>query len=215
MEIAPGILRFGGLGASGNTYLIDGEVLVDTGLVDDFDRLVSEMKAENVDFSKIGAIVNTHGHYDHIGGNRDFKRLTGAKICAHRLDAIKIETGKDSCFKFFSEKPAISPVNCRLDGGDEVVAKNHTFGVIHTPGHTNGSICLYDPKNKVLVSGDTLFAGSFGRFDLPTGSFGDMKASLEKLRKLDIDLLLPGHGGTVDSFVKEMIASILCFMPGD
>lgn len=212
MEVSKGIQMFGDFGASGNVYLIDGEVLVDTGLEERAQKLVEQMRSEGVEISGIRVIVNTHGHFDHIGGNSLFKKLTLAKICAHKNAVRKIETGDDSCADLFDRKPALSKVNEVLAQGDEIVSAHHLFKVLHTPGHTDGSICLYEPEKKILISGDTLFADSIGRVDLPTGSLLGMRHSLRKLRKLEIKLLLPGHGPTREFWIEDLIAGILCQM---
>jgi glyoxylase-like metal-dependent hydrolase (beta-lactamase superfamily II) len=213
MEISPGIHIFEGEGVCSNIYLIDEEILVDTGILGGFEAILDEMKSENIDFSKISVIINTHGHYDHIGGNKEFKKLTNARICAHRLAAKKIESGKGSCFEIFRGEPAISKVNSHLETGNQIVSKRHAFNVVHTPGHTDGGICLYEPERKILISGDTLFSDSIGRTDLPTGSLLDMVRSLKKIKKMQIDLLLPGHGSIRDRDIKGLVASILCQLP--
>jgi glyoxylase-like metal-dependent hydrolase (beta-lactamase superfamily II) len=194
MEVSKGIHFFSGRGGSSNTYLIDQEILVDPGLDEFSGNLAKAIKAEDHDIKKIKIIIDTHGHYDHASANIFFKKLSGAKLCAHKNDAEKIETGKGSCFEFFSQSPVVSKIDKFLEDGETIKTENHTFKVIHTPGHTSGSICLYEENNKILVSGDTLFAEGFGRTDLESGSEKELKASLKKIAGIKIKLLLPGHG---------------------
>ncbi|MBU4246176.1 MAG: MBL fold metallo-hydrolase, partial [Nanoarchaeota archaeon] len=97
----------------------------------------------------------------------------------------------------------------KLDDGDLIKSGDLKLKVIHTPGHTKGSICLYDEKNKILFSGDTVFAGSFGRVDFPGSSSREMKQTLEKLSKLEIDKILPGHGEIVWGSGNEVIKRLL------
>jgi len=194
MELPKGIYLFSGLGGSSNSYLIDEELLVDPGLEKFSGKLAQTIAARGLDIKKIKFIIDTHGHYDHTSSNSFFKNLSGAKICAHRFDREKIETGKGSACEFFSEKPVISSVDKLLGDGEIINTKNYTFKIVHTPGHTSGSICLYDEKRKLLISGDTIFKDGFGRTDLDTGSDEDMENSLKKLSKLDVKIILPGHG---------------------
>jgi len=212
MRICKGICTFGGTGSSSNIYLIDGELLVDTGLESSFNEIFDEMKCEGVDFKKIKFIVNTHGHYDHASANENFRKVTNAKVCAHKNEAEKIEKGSGSCYEFFSYSPELSEVDVPLENETELKTRNHTFKVIHTPGHTSGSICLYEPEKKILITGDTLFEDSFGRTDLPTGSRKELLDSLNKLQGLEVKLLLPGHGrvfigeaGQVKAKIKEIL----------
>jgi glyoxylase-like metal-dependent hydrolase (beta-lactamase superfamily II) len=196
MELSKGIYIFSGIGGSSNTYLIDEELIIDPGLEEFAGKLALSIKARGMDIKKIKFIIDTHGHYDHMSANSFFKNLTGAKICAYRFDREKIEAGKGSAYEFFSERLVLSKVDRILEDGEIIPTRNCRFKVIHTPGHTSGSICLYDKEKKILISGDTIFKDGFGRTDLETGSEEEMKKSLEKLSKLDVKLILPGHGET-------------------
>ncbi len=132
---------------------------------------------------KIKFIVNTHGHADHINGDATMQKRYAVPICIHRLDASFLET---------LEKHD-APSNILLNDGDTVKFGSVNLKVLHTPGHTMGSICLVG--DKTMFSGDTLFAGSIGRTDFPESSPEDMEASLHKLLGLPDELLVyPGHG---------------------
>ncbi len=104
------------------------------------------------------------------------------------------------------EMPIISRV---LGKGEELTTKNYTFKVLHTPGHTPGSICLYDEKKGVLISGNTFFGFCIGRTDLPGGSEKDLFNSLKTLSSLSIELLLPGHGEPVKGKISQLIRKFL------
>ena len=139
-------------------------------------------------------IVSTHGHWDHIGDNARVAEHTGAQIASHPLDAHRLTnpTGKWLPFEIPPSVPAVE-----LQEGGEIRFGALRFEVLHTPGHTEGSVCLLDSENGRLYSGDTLFQGSFGRVDLPGGSPEQMVESLDRLRRLDPSLLVgPGHGGS-------------------
>jgi hydroxyacylglutathione hydrolase len=139
---------------------------------------------------KVNYIVDTHGHDDHIKGNVMFQQKLNVSICIHSLDAHFIEGNEESK----------GPGNIMLEDGDLIKFGNETLKVIHTPGHTPGSICLVGEK--IVFTGDTLFAGGIGRTDFPGGSMNDMRLSLKKLTSLPDNLLVyPGHGGT--SMIRE------------
>ena len=102
------------------------------------------------------------------------------------------------------------PVDAKdLREGDVLDTGSRRFSVLETPGHTEGSICLYDEASGTLISGDTLFLGGYGRTDFMGGSFDAMLASLVRLSKLDIRELFPGHGSTCESYTPGMMAEVL------
>ena len=137
-------------------------------------------------------IVSTHGHWDHIGDNARVAEHTGAQIAVHPLDAGRL-TDPHPMWAPFEIPPSVPAVE--LAEGGEIRFGTVRLEVLHTPGHTEGSVCLLDNDAGRLYSGDTLFAGSFGRVDLPGGSEEQMVASLDRLRRLDDGLqVLPGHG---------------------
>jgi hydroxyacylglutathione hydrolase len=137
-------------------------------------------------------IVSTHGHWDHIGDNAAVAAHTGADIAVHPLDRDRLLDPQPLWAPF--EIPPSVPALDLAEGG-EIRFGSIRLTVLHTPGHTEGSVCLLDAEDGLLLSGDTLFAGSFGRVDLPGGSPEAMVESLDRLRGLDDHLaVLPGHG---------------------
>ena len=190
------ILFIPGYNMDSNCYLID-DMLVDTGTGFNEEYLISQIEKHGVKREDISLVVNTHCHFDHIGGNHFFK---DAEIAVHELDAITIRNKDDlgTSINAF-ENPNNSRVDIDLKDGDEIGG----FEVIHTPGHTGGGICLWDGVN--LISGDTVFAhGGVGRTDIG-GDWNDLKESVFKLTKLDVVNLLPGHGPIVEGNGKEHI----------
>jgi hydroxyacylglutathione hydrolase len=137
-------------------------------------------------------IVSTHGHWDHIGDNAAVAEHTGADIAVHPLDRERL-TDPKPLWAPFEIVPSIPAVE--LAEGGEVRFGEIRLSVLHTPGHTEGSVCLLDRDGGVLFSGDTLFAGGWGRIDLPGGDPAAMAASLARLTELeDAVQVLPGHG---------------------
>jgi len=190
-----------------NIYLIGNDTIVDSGTGLNFVRLYDVFKMLKLDFDSINNIVNTHMHWDHIGGNGFF---SNAKIHIHERDAPVLEKGDASMCNasYFSGKMKPMKVFRKLKEGDEIAG----FKVIHTPGHTQGSICLFDPKDKILISGDTVFSDGVGRTDLPGGSEADLDKSMQKIAALKMDKILPGHGEPVlkagDKAIKSILTSV-------
>ncbi len=145
---------------------------------------------------EITLIVNTHSHWDHVADNAPLAQVTGAPIAIHTADAAQLSRPMSA---FGSLPWAIPPSHAdrTLTEGDTVQVGTTTFTVLHTPGHTPGSICLYSAAWSLLISGDTLFAGSYGRYDLPGGDPAALQDSLARLAELPAATqVYPGHGGT-------------------
>jgi len=162
--------------------------IIDPG--DEPDRILQALAESNLT-AKI--IINTHGHFDHVGANKRLKEVTGAPILIHPLDAPMLNQLADSAAAWGMAADNSPPPDRELQDGDEVTFGKIIFKVIHTPGHTPGGISLYT-EHEVFV-GDTLFAGSIGRTDFPGGSFETLKESIQqKLFVLSDDLkVYPGH----------------------
>jgi glyoxylase-like metal-dependent hydrolase (beta-lactamase superfamily II) len=137
-------------------------------------------------------IVSTHGHWDHTGDNAAVAAHTGAQIAVHPLDRTMLET-PEPLWAPFEIPPSVPAIE--LAEGGEIRFGSIRLRVLHTPGHTPGSVCLAAVDEGLLFSGDTLFASGWGRVDLPGGSAEQMVASLARLSELEPPtLVLPGHG---------------------
>ncbi len=137
-------------------------------------------------------IVSTHGHWDHIGENAAVSEHTGAAIAVHPLDRDRL-VRPQPLFAPFEIPPSVPAVE--LAEGGVVRFGSISLLVIHTPGHTEGSVCLRSIDDGLIFSGDTLFASGWGRTDLPGGSEEQLAASLVRLADFeDITRVLPGHG---------------------
>jgi len=137
-------------------------------------------------------IVSTHGHWDHIGDNAAVAAHTGAEIAVHPADGHMLRTPQPlwAPFEIVPSVPAVD-----LAEGGEIRFGEIRLRVLHTPGHTEGSVCLLSDDDGALFTGDTLFAGGWGRVDLPGGSPDAMVASLARLTELEDRLaVFPGHG---------------------
>jgi hydroxyacylglutathione hydrolase len=177
-----------------NAYLIVDEakrqaLLIDPGL--ESEGIYDVIHNEGLELS---AIVNTHGHFDHVCGNAFFKAKTGAPVLIHQEDVAMMRQAAQQALTFGFQVPTPPPPDRLLAEGDDVVVGESRMDVLHTPGHTPGGICLYG--DGFAFVGDTLFAGSIGRTDLVGGSIEVLLASIRsKLLSLpDETAVYPGHG---------------------
>lgn len=140
-------------------------------------------------------ILLTHGHFDHIGAVKELKEKTGAQIGVHPEDAAMLIDPAENLSSLAGGKPIRIQADLMVEDGMVLQIGNIRFKAIHTPGHTAGGLCFLGEG--VLFTGDTLFAGSVGRTDLPKGSHAALIQSIqEKLMILEDDLVIyPGHGG--------------------
>jgi hydroxyacylglutathione hydrolase len=145
---------------------------------------------------KLKQILVTHAHIDHVGGALELKRLTGAPILFNENDLPLLKMMDTQAGWLGVATPETAPPDDPLSDGLSVGLESCPAQVLHTPGHTQGSICLHFAPLKLLIAGDTLFAGSIGRTDLPGGNFDQIIDSIESrlLSLADETRVLPGHG---------------------
>lgn len=141
-------------------------------------------------------IIITHAHIDHVGGAMKLKRATGAPILLNQNDYALLQMLDEQAAWVGMAPPGPVTVDASLDDAGTVRAGKLAASVMHTPGHTQGSVCLYFEPEQKLLAGDTLFAGSIGRTDLPGGSYEKILSSLHErvLALPDETLVIPGHG---------------------
>ncbi|MGA3211682.1 MAG: MBL fold metallo-hydrolase [Terriglobales bacterium] len=166
-------------------------IVIDPG--DEIERILQVLSKHDL---KVKQIVVTHAHIDHVGGAMRLKQLTGAPILLNQNDQELLKMLDMQAAWVGMATPGRVVVDQHLKDGDKVEAGGISGTVIHTPGHTEGSVCLYLPAEEKLIAGDTLFLGSIGRTDLPGGSYEKIMQSLhERVLALPDDTeVTPGHG---------------------
>lgn len=188
-----------------NCYIVGCEETKEAAVIDPGGNPKAVLNLLEQEGLKAVYIINTHGHIDHIGGNRGVKDATGAQILIHEADA-KMLTNAVANFSFlFGGKVTSPPADKFLEEGDVIkIGKTVQLEVIHTPGHSPGSICL--KTGDIIFVGDTLFQCSVGRTDFPGGSHTQLIKNIrEKLLCYDDDVVCyPGHGpATTIGFEKQ------------
>src|SRR5882724_2206400 len=166
-------------------------IVIDPG--DDIEDVLAVIRKHKL---QVKQIVITHAHIDHVGGAMKLRAATGAPILLNQNDLSLLKMLDVQATWIGVADPGKVEIDHSVSTGDSVTAGSHTAQILHTPGHTEGSICLYFAAEKKLIAGDTLFAGNIGRTDLPGGSMAKILASLKgKLMELpDETLVVPGHG---------------------
>jgi hydroxyacylglutathione hydrolase len=168
-------------------------IVIDPG--DDIAQILAIISKHSL---QVKQIVITHAHIDHVGGAAKLKAATGAPVLLNQNDYALLSMLDAQAEWIGMAPPGKVEIDASAEDRSTVRVGSHTADVIHTPGHTEGSICLYFPHEKRLIAGDTLFAGSIGRTDLPGGSFDKILRSLHDrvLALPDDTLVVPGHGPT-------------------
>ena len=178
-----------------NCYLLSDEhgnaMLIDPG--GEPERLLESLASADL---KLELIVNTHGHIDHIGANDALRKATGAQLAIHTADAPLLESEILCGAALFGFDYTPTTPDVLLSEGSKIGFGEMMFRVLHTPGHSPGSCCLYDERNGILFSGDFIFRGGIGRWDLPGG---DRAAMIQSIRNKFLPLpdevqIYPGHG---------------------
>lgn len=173
-------------------------VVIDPG--DEGDKILMALARKSLKATKI---INTHGHFDHVGANRRIKEVTGAELLIHRLDAPMLAQLAANASAWGMRADNSPAPDQEIEDGDTITFGTISLEVIHTPGHTRGGISLYGQKS--VFVGDTLFAGSIGRTDFPGGDFDTLISSIQqKLFVLPEETkVYPGHMGSTTIGVEK------------
>ncbi len=177
-----------------NCYIIWDEESKKTAVIDpggDFDYIKQLIQKENL---TLEYIILTHGHADHIGAVLELKEFYNPKVLIHKDDNNMLKNKRINYSDVLGKKIVELDADVKLENGDEINVGNINMEIIHTPGHSKGSICI--KTNNILFTGDTLFAGSIGRTDLEGGSFQEIISSIKDnlLILPDETIVYPGHG---------------------
>lgn len=179
---------------NGNTFLIGGDapVVIDPGHGHLAKAFLNDMKKDGFSLSGIRLVIATHAHPDHFEATQAFAQA-GVQVAIHEEEEKFLrEAGPEFYGAFGMEMPKVQ-IDFFLKEG-ELKAGAQTFQVLHTPGHSPGSISLYWPEKKALFTGDVVFHMGVGRTDFPGGDGGLLRESIERLAQLDAEWLLSGHG---------------------
>jgi glyoxylase-like metal-dependent hydrolase (beta-lactamase superfamily II) len=194
--------------------------LVDAGLMGKGPYKIEAIQKMDVEPSHIRRIIMTHTHLDHIGCLGEILRqLTDVELWIHNREADFLEQGdertvygmemfRDLCQSQFGIQPGAFrfQTDRRLEGGEHLSIGGMSWEVIHVPGHSIGSIALYEPTAKVLIPGDVVYADyAIGRFDLHLADGGQLEKSLLRLAELEVQVLLPGHNRIVEDVPPRYI----------
>ncbi len=162
-----------------NCYIIGCEETRQAAAIDpggEADRILAALKKDNLE---LAVIINTHGHFDHVGANKALKEATGAQLMIHSLDAPMLAHAFRSAAAWGLRTDESPEADRLLEDGDTIGCGRLTFNVIHTPGHSPGGSCFHIKAQNALFVGDTLFAGSIGRTDLPGGDYDTLIGSIQ------------------------------------
>lgn len=188
MQLLDGVIFVPGVGFNSNIYIVgkDEIGIIDAGASANYmSHVLDTLKEFQLEAANVKKLILTHNHPDHTGGVRGMIDAFNPKIYMHS-DASHVLSQK------------LADRMQTLEGGETITIDQFNFQVIHTPGHSPGGICLYEPEKKVLFSGDLIFSNSnVGRTDLRGGDSRLLIESIEKLLKLDVEYLCPGHMNAV------------------
>jgi glyoxylase-like metal-dependent hydrolase (beta-lactamase superfamily II) len=203
--------KVSGAAFDGNVYLILDQrpILVDAGMM--AAPTLRNIK-KLIDPQKIEMIVLTHCHHDHSGAAPELKAATGARLLLSEKEVGAVGDDLASVAYLFGQQAPQYEVDQTLKEGMVLDIGEWKLEVMETPGHSQGSLCLYEPRAKVLFSGDTVFPdGNIGRTDMYGGSTPDLVASIERLTALDVEIMYPGHMEITGRDVKRQIEMSLRF----
>jgi glyoxylase-like metal-dependent hydrolase (beta-lactamase superfamily II) len=212
VELQSNLFMLAGDGSGSHSYLIKGDyknVLIDSGQDKYFHTLQNSLLTLGLKVRDIDIIINTHEHFDHIGANRYFQEY--ALIAAHRFAAVKIAVKDRYVTMYESGDLNDLPLKIHLWLEDKFRFDIGSFllEVIHTPGHTSGSICLYEVNRNLLFTGDTIFAKGTLSYISESGSVGDYINSIGRLGTMKVKQTYPGHGTISKNPEEDMRKAIL------
>lgn len=195
MKLKNGLYYYPESGFTSNSYLIENDVriLIDPGHHDHFQDLVELMKEDGFEFKDLDWVVVTHAHVDHCGAVHEIQKLFKVKVAMHEAEKEYLYGFSEHVHRLIGETLVPFVVDYWIKGDKSVGLGDLDIVILHTPGHTPGSISIYSPSQKYLITGDLIFQGGVGRTDLG-GNSDLLKKSIEQVSQLNVEMLLPGHG---------------------
>lgn len=206
-----------GQGYDSNIFLIQDEsvLMIDAGTGRNSDRVRKKVGDFGIKIEDLDILVNTHCHFDHAGGNSNFLKKSNCELMASEQAKEALGKGdkRVTLAENFGGNLEPLEVSRTIGGNDKIDLGKTTLDVLSTPGHSRGSISLYEAKSKSLFPGDVVFRGGIGRTDLPFSDPKAMKKSLQKLAELDVKTLYPGHGPIAEENAKKYVELGLDLLP--
>lgn len=202
----------GFLNANHFVYRSDVPVLIDTAYIADFDETENSIDRSGVNLADVSLIISTHTHCDHIGGNHAIQQKSGCDIALHKVGKYFIDTRDDwaTWWRYYNQEAEFFDCTRALEDGDMISLGPHEFEVIYTPGHAADGIVLYNRRDKILISSDTLWQTDMAVMTLRvegSRALFDMQASLQRIEKLEVQTVYPGHGPPFQDMHKAITRS--------
>ena len=193
-------------------YRSKSPILVDTGYIEDFKDTERLLTGLGINLSSISLIISTHTHCDHIGGNNIIQKRSGCDVALHRVGKYFMDTKDDwsPWWKYYRQEAEFFKCTKALEDGEVIAIGPHEFRVIYTPGHASDGIVLYNRKEKILISSDTLWENDMAVMTLRiegSRALFDMRESLQKIESLDVKRVYPGHGRPFNDVKKALSKS--------
>jgi len=193
-------------------YRSKAPILIDTGYISDFDETEKSITKLGVKLSDISLIISTHTHCDHIGGNNIIQQKSGCDIALHKIGKYFIDSRDDwsTWWRYYNQEAEFFNCTQTLEDGQTITLGPHKFQVIYTPGHAADGIVLYNRKEKILISSDTLWQTDTAVMTLRvegSRALFHMQESLQKIDSLDVQMVYPGHGKPFHDMKKAILKS--------
>ena len=193
-------------------YRSDNPVLIDTAYIADFDQTEKSISRLGVNLAEVSLIVSTHTHCDHIGGNHAIQQRSGCDIALHKIGKYFIDTRDDwaTWWRYYNQEAEFFECTRALEDGEVIALGPHEFEVIYTPGHAADGIVLYNHRDKILISSDTLWQTDMAVMTLRvegSRALFHMQESLQRIENLEAQTVYPGHGPPFHDMHKAITRS--------
>ena len=193
-------------------YRSDAPVLIDTAYIADFDETEKSIARLGVNLADVSLIISTHTHCDHIGGNHAIQQKSGCDIALHKIGKYFIDTRDEwaTWWRYYNQEAEFFDCARALEDDDMITLGPHDFEVIYTPGHAADGIVLYNRRDKILISSDTLWQTDMAVMTLRvegSRALFHMLESLQKIEKLEVQMVYPGHGPPFQDMHKAITRS--------